>query len=62
MGLAVGMGLGGMKEYLDRTFKDPEDLEAFSGLTVVAVIPTVETELKAKGKTAEVPLKRTRSA
>ncbi len=48
-GLGAGLGLALLQEYLDRSFKDPEDLAAFSGLQVLAVIPRIETVGKAGG-------------
>lgn len=52
MAIAAGLGLGGglifLLEFLDSSFKEPEDIEAFIGLPVLATIPTVinETELR----------------
>jgi uncharacterized protein involved in exopolysaccharide biosynthesis len=43
-GLGVGVGLALLMEYLDRSFKDPEDLQAFAGLSVLAVVPRIELE------------------
>lgn len=42
LGLGAGLGLALLVDYRDRSFKDPEDLEAFTGLKVVAVLPRVE--------------------
>lgn len=39
LGLLAGAGLGYLAENLDRTFKDPDDLEASVGVSVVAHIP-----------------------
>ena len=44
MGLAAGLGLGLLVEYRDSSFKDPDDLEAFTGLKVIAVLPRIEME------------------
>jgi len=49
----VGVGLALLMEYLDRSFKDPEDLQAFAGLSVLAVVPRIELEQEkepSKGK------------
>jgi polysaccharide chain length determinant protein (PEP-CTERM system associated) len=43
--MAAGLGLGGglifLLEFLDTSFKEPEDIEAFLNLPVLATIPTV---------------------
>lgn len=50
LGLGAGLGLGLLMEYRDRTFKDPEDLEAFTGLKVLAVLPRMEVAPEAKAR------------
>lgn len=52
LGLGVGCGLAAFLEYRDRSFKDQEDLEAFAGIPVLAVIPRIELDKqgKARGK------------
>lgn len=42
LGLAVGIGLALLLEYLDDTFKVPEDLEKFLGLPVLGLIPNTK--------------------
>jgi len=50
--MAAGLGLGGglifLLEFLDSSFKEPEDIETFLNLPVLATIPTVlnETEIR----------------
>jgi polysaccharide chain length determinant protein (PEP-CTERM system associated) len=44
LGLGTGVGLCFLLEYLDRSFKDTEDLEEFLHLNVLATIPLVKTE------------------
>jgi len=46
-GLGAGLGLALLVDYRDRSFKDPEDLEAFTGLKVVAVLPRIEIKEEA---------------
>jgi uncharacterized protein involved in exopolysaccharide biosynthesis len=45
LGLGAGLGLALLVEYMDRSFKDPEDLAAFTGLGVLAVVPRIELEV-----------------
>ncbi|HEX2254279.1 MAG TPA: polysaccharide biosynthesis tyrosine autokinase [Thermoanaerobaculia bacterium] len=40
-GLLLGLGLGLLLQFLDRTIKSPEELERLSGLPVLAVVPDV---------------------
>jgi len=49
LGMAIGGGLVGLVEYLDHSFYKIEDLEQFTGISVIACIP----KIKAK-KLAEV--------
>ena len=49
LGMAIGSGLVGVVEYLDHSFYKIEDLEQFTGISVIASIP----KIKAK-KLAEV--------
>ena len=49
LGMAIGAGLVGLVEYLDHSFYKIEDLEQFTGISVIASIP----KIKAK-KLAEV--------
>ena len=49
LGMAIGSGLVGLVEYLDHSFYKIEDLEQFTGISVIASIP----KIKAK-KLAEV--------
>lgn len=44
LGLGVGCGLASLAEYRDRSFKDPEDLQAFTGVSVLAVVPRIELD------------------
>lgn len=48
--MAAGIGLGGglifLLEYLDTSFKEPEEIEAFLNLPVLATIPTVLNEVE----------------
>lgn len=46
-GLGAGLGLALLVDYRDRSFKDPEDLEAFTGLKVVAVLPRIDIKEEA---------------
>jgi uncharacterized protein involved in exopolysaccharide biosynthesis len=48
-GLGAGLGLALLVDYRDRSFKDPEDLEAFTGLKVVAVLPRIEIKEEVSG-------------
>ncbi len=43
LGLAFGLGLVGLLEYRDRTFKTDEDLSMVLGLPVLAVVPLMES-------------------
>ncbi len=43
LGIGAAAGAGFLSEYLDQSFTAPEDLRAFSGLPVLAVIPKVVT-------------------
>lgn len=43
LGLGSGLGVALLLEYMNRSFRDPEDLQAFSGLPVLAVVPTIDT-------------------
>ena len=44
LGLGSGAGAGFLAEYLDQSFSAAEDLRAFAGLPVLAVIPRVVTD------------------
>jgi polysaccharide biosynthesis transport protein len=48
MGLGLGIAVGGggvfLAEYLDQSFRDPEDLENFTALPVLATIPFLTTQ------------------
>lgn len=44
LGLGAGLGLTFVLEYLDRSFKDVEELEEFLGVGVLAALPLVKTE------------------
>jgi polysaccharide chain length determinant protein (PEP-CTERM system associated) len=44
MGLVLGGGLGYMKESMDRSFHNVEEIERFLGLPVIAAIPVIEKE------------------
>lgn len=44
LGLGTGLGLSFLLEYIDRSFKDVEDLEEFLHLNVLATLPLVKTE------------------
>ena len=46
MGLAVGAGAVVLAAYLDRGFHDPEDLEQFTALPVLATIPLLITSVE----------------
>jgi len=39
LGLLMGVGVAFFVDYLDNTFRDPEDLEKYLGLAVLAVVP-----------------------
>ncbi len=54
LGLGAGLGLALLVEYMDRSFKDPEDLAAFTGLSVLAVVPRIELEEGEKAKEQKV--------
>ena len=54
LGLGAGLGLALLVEYMDRSFKDPEDLAAFTGLSVLAVVPRIELEEGGKAKERKV--------
>jgi polysaccharide chain length determinant protein (PEP-CTERM system associated) len=69
LGLGAGCGLALLVEYKDRSFKDPEDLGAFTGLSVIAVVPRIEPDLDKGGSAGKVqalsggaPGRRVRSA
>ncbi|GAB6094594.1 GNVR domain-containing protein [Desulfatiferula olefinivorans] len=50
--MAAGLGLGGglvfLLEFLDTSFKEPEEIEAFIDLPVLATIPTVLNEVETR--------------
>lgn len=52
--MAMGLGLGGgiifLLEFLDTSFKEPEEIETFLGLPVLATIPTVLNDKELKWK------------
>jgi uncharacterized protein involved in exopolysaccharide biosynthesis len=50
LGLGTGCGLAFLLEYMDRSIKDPEDLEALTGMPVLAVIPRIEDSEEKKAK------------
>ena len=43
VGLAGGIGLAFLREYLDNTVKSPDDIQALTGLPSLAVVPSVPT-------------------
>ncbi|MFH0810747.1 MAG: XrtA system polysaccharide chain length determinant [Pseudomonadota bacterium] len=43
-GLAAGVGLTLLLEYLDRTFRQTEEVEEYLGLDILAMIPLVESD------------------
>ena len=42
LGMAIGGGLVGLVEYLDHSFYKIEDLEQFTGISVIACIPKIK--------------------
>ncbi len=48
LGIGAGAGTGFLSEYMDQSFSNIEDLRAFSGLPVLAVISRVVTPLEEK--------------
>jgi len=63
LGLGSGLGLALLLEYMNRSFRDPEDLQAFTGLPVLAVVPTIETgEKESPTKVAKGSLPRLKQA
>jgi polysaccharide biosynthesis transport protein len=48
-GLMIGLSCLLLLEYLDRTVKDPEELESILGLPTLAVIPDINQERDGKG-------------
>ncbi len=48
-GLLLGIGAIFLLEYLDRTVKDPEELEALLGLPTLAVIPDIDEKARSGG-------------
>lgn len=47
LGLAMGLGLAWFREYMDRSFHEVEDVEAYLGLPVLATILNLNEERKA---------------
>jgi len=48
LGLALGGGLGFVKEVMDRSFHKAEEIERFLGLPVIATIPKIESKKSEK--------------
>ena len=46
LGLLMGVGVAFFVDYLDNTFRDPEDLEKYLGLAVLAVVPKMRDDVE----------------
>jgi len=46
LGITLGTGLAFFREYLDTTLKTTEDVEKYLGLSILGVIPSMETIIK----------------
>lgn len=46
LGLLMGVGVAFFVDYLDNTFRDPEDLEKYLGLAVLAVVPKMREDVE----------------
>lgn len=57
LGLGLGAGLALGAEYLDHSFRDIDDLEQYTGLPVLATIPTITTEKGLERKTLKERLR-----
>lgn len=54
LALILGLGLGYLKEFLDRTIKSQDDIEATTGLPVLGMIPSVDEPAPASGNVREL--------
>jgi capsular polysaccharide biosynthesis protein len=50
LGLMLGLGLALLMEYLDRSWRSPEEVERFSGVPTFATIPEFSLATKKKGR------------
>jgi capsular polysaccharide biosynthesis protein len=50
LGLMLGMGLAFLLEYLDDSWRSPEEVERISGVPTYGIIPTIEYGKAKKGR------------
>jgi succinoglycan biosynthesis transport protein ExoP len=61
-GLVIGIGMAFLFEHLDDTVKSPMELEKLTGLTILGIIPEIDTKLEGVNDVAELVRKDPRSA